>query len=71
MLSTVNASMAPRVGGPDLKPRERSASHVGFSAAWKSEFLQMGAYVLLIVFLFQKGSAEFKSLMRAAAVNLT
>jgi len=27
---------------------------------WESEFLQMGAYVLLTVFLFQKGSAESK-----------
>jgi hypothetical protein len=27
---------------------------------WESEFLQMGAYVLLTVYLFQKGSAESK-----------
>ena len=27
---------------------------------WESEFLQMGAYVLLTVFLFQRGSAESK-----------
>ena len=27
---------------------------------WESEFLQMGAYVLLTVFLFQKGSSESK-----------
>jgi hypothetical protein len=27
---------------------------------WESEFLQMGAYVLLTTFLFQKGSAESK-----------
>lgn len=27
---------------------------------WESEFLQMAAYVLLTVFLFQKGSAESK-----------
>lgn len=27
---------------------------------WESEFLQMGAYVLLTAFLFQKGSAESK-----------
>lgn len=27
---------------------------------WESEFLQMGMYVLLTVFLFQKGSAESK-----------
>lgn len=29
---------------------------------WESEFLQMGAYVILTVFLFQKGSAESKKL---------
>ncbi len=28
---------------------------------WESEFLQMAAYVLLTVYLFQKGSAESKS----------
>jgi hypothetical protein len=28
---------------------------------WESEFLQMGAYVLLTVFLFQKGSSESKT----------
>jgi hypothetical protein len=27
---------------------------------WESEFLQMGAYVLLTIFLFQRGSAESK-----------
>lgn len=27
---------------------------------WESEFLQMSAYVLLTVFLFQKGSSESK-----------
>lgn len=27
---------------------------------WESEFLQMGAYVILTVFLYQKGSAESK-----------
>src|SRR5688500_15559213 len=27
---------------------------------WESEFLQMGAYVILTVFLFQKGSSESK-----------
>jgi hypothetical protein len=27
---------------------------------WESEFLQMGSYVLLTVYLFQKGSAESK-----------
>lgn len=29
---------------------------------WESEFLQMGAYVVLTVFLFQRGSAESKPL---------
>jgi len=29
---------------------------------WESEFLQMGAYVILTVFLFQRGSAESKKL---------
>lgn len=29
---------------------------------WESEFLQMGVYVLLTVYLFQKGSSESKSL---------
>lgn len=29
---------------------------------WESEFLQMGVYVMLTVFLFQKGSSESKSL---------
>lgn len=29
---------------------------------WESEFLQMGAYVFLTVFLYQKGSAESKKL---------
>ena len=28
---------------------------------WESEFLQMAAYVLLTVFLFQKGAAESRS----------
>src|SRR5215211_6166563 len=29
---------------------------------WESEFLQMGAYVMLTVFLYQKGSSESKKL---------
>lgn len=29
---------------------------------WESEFLQMGAYVILTVFLYQRGSAESKKL---------
>jgi hypothetical protein len=33
---------------------------------WESEFLQMGMYVILTVFLFQKGSSESKPVDRAA-----
>lgn len=32
------------------------------SENWESEFLQMGVYVMLTVFLFQKGSSESKSI---------
>lgn len=33
---------------------------------WESEFLQMGSYVVLTVFLFQKGSSESKPLGKPA-----
>jgi hypothetical protein len=33
---------------------------------WESEFLQMGMYVILTVFLFQKGSSESKPMGRKA-----
>ncbi|MBA2278868.1 hypothetical protein H0V99_00280 [Candidatus Saccharibacteria bacterium] len=36
---------------------------------WESEFLQMGAYVALTVFLYQKGSAESKKLIGREAVD--
>ena len=36
------------------------------SENWESEFLQMGSYVVLTVFLFQKGSAESKPLDKGA-----
>jgi hypothetical protein len=36
---------------------------------WHSEFLQMGAYVLLTVFLRQKGSPESKPLEGQEAVD--
>ncbi len=36
---------------------------------WESEFLQMGGYVLLTVFLYQKGSSESKKLDNSDAVN--
>jgi hypothetical protein len=36
---------------------------------WESEFLQMAAYVLLTVFLFQRGSAESKKIDEPEAVD--
>jgi hypothetical protein len=36
---------------------------------WESEFLQMAAYVLLTIGLFQKGSSESKALDRPEAVD--
>jgi hypothetical protein len=36
---------------------------------WESEFLQMGAYVLLTVFLYQKGSSESKKLDEEESVD--
>jgi hypothetical protein len=36
---------------------------------WESEFLQMGVYVILTVFLFQKGSSESKSLSEPEPVD--
>jgi hypothetical protein len=36
---------------------------------WESEFLQMGLYVYMTVFLFQQGSAESKSLDEVEAVD--
>lgn len=37
---------------------------------WESEFLQMGMFVLLTVFLFQKGSAESKDPARIELVDI-
>ncbi len=36
---------------------------------WESEFLQMGAYVIFTVFLFQRGSSESKKLHGKEAVD--
>ena len=36
---------------------------------WESEFLQMGAYVILTAFLYQKGSAESKKIDEPEAVD--
>lgn len=43
-------------------PSYLSSGHFGEATSenWESEFLQMAAYVLFTVFLFQKGSAESK-----------
>jgi hypothetical protein len=43
-------------------PRYLTTSHFGEAVFenWESEFLQMGAYVLLTAFLVQRGSAESK-----------
>jgi len=38
---------------------------------WESEFLQMGMYVVLTIFLFQKGSSESKEPGRTERVDLT
>jgi len=52
-------------GGPD-KPLGAFLVSGDFAEAvfenWESEFLQMGSYVVLTIFLFQKGSAESKPL---------
>ena len=37
---------------------------------WESEFLQMAAYILLTVFLFQKGAADSKRIDAAERVDL-
>jgi hypothetical protein len=54
-----------REGAPELSlPQYLGSGHFGEATSenWESEFLQMAAYVLLTVFLHQKGSAESKSL---------
>jgi hypothetical protein len=53
-----------RAGAPELSlPQYLSSGHFAEATSenWESEFLQMAAYVLLTVFLRQKGSAESKS----------
>lgn len=54
-----------QAGGSVLSlPQYLGSGHFGEATSenWESEFLQMAAYVLLTVFLRQKGSAESKSL---------
>lgn len=66
-----NAELAQH-GSPPVSYREYVTSG-GFLEAtmenWESEFLQMGAYVMLTVFLFQKGSSESKPLNNDDPVN--
>jgi hypothetical protein len=54
-----NEDQSPH-GGPILwgVSRQRSLLAGHRRENWESEFLQMGAYVILTTFLFQKGSAE-------------
>jgi hypothetical protein len=52
-------------------PTYLTTSHFGEAVLenWESEFLQMGAYVLLTVWLFQRGSSESKPLDDDDPVN--
>ena len=56
-------------GGPGVTVLEYLGTGAFLEATfenWESEFLQMGMYVILTVFLFQKGSSESKLVDRAA-----
>lgn len=56
-------------GGPGVTALEYLGTGAFLEATfenWESEFLQMGMYVILTVFLFQKGSSESKPVDRAA-----
>ncbi len=59
-------------GGPPLDlPAYLASGHFieAIAENWESEFLQMAAYVLLTVFLFQRGSSESKKLDEPEAVD--
>ncbi len=61
-----------RHGQPDLKLSAYLVSSHYLEAVfenWESEFLQMAAYVILTVFLFQKGSSESKDPDKSADVD--
>lgn len=61
-----------RAGAPNLSLMQYlSSGHFGEATSenWESEFLQMAAYVLLTVFLRQKGSAESKAFTGDEAVD--
>lgn len=58
------------------KPQESLAEYItsphfleATAENWESEFLQMGVYVILTVFLFQKGSSESKGLSEPEPVD--
>jgi hypothetical protein len=58
------------------RPAESLGSYLGSGAFaeavfenWESEFLQMGALVVLTIFLYQKGSADSKKLRGSEAVD--
>src|SRR6187549_364655 len=56
-------------GGPGVTALEYLGTGAFLEATfenWESEFLQMGMYVILTVFLFQKGSSESKPVGRHA-----
>jgi hypothetical protein len=59
-------------GAPDIALSQYLASGSFLEATmenWESEFLQMSAYVIFTVFLYQKGSVESKDPDRPAAVD--
>jgi Domain of unknown function (DUF6766) len=78
----VVAMMLTGYGAYNAEQREHEGAAVSFGTYvseghvwealfenWESEFLQMGAYVLLTVFLIQKGSAESKDPEKHEAVD--
>lgn len=69
--SESNADRAVRGLGPETLGEYLTSAHFleATSENWESEFLQMGVYVALTVFLFQKGSSESKSLEGHEAVD--
>src|SRR5690606_36060068 len=81
LVSFVGQAMAgQRVHNEErLKHGEPALSFAGYIATpafmeataenWESEFLQMGVFVLLTSFLYQRGSAESKDPDRPAAVD--
>jgi hypothetical protein len=69
--STYNAEQLEHGGAAVSLGTYLSEGHIweALFENWESEFLQMGAYVLLTVFLIQKGSAESKDPEKHEAVD--